>query len=134
MELTGSNSKQANAKQCAPLLLSLSIQSMEGLQRAFLPIIDGCGLFVPLSSACDQDQSRTLKLGQELFLLLDLAPVDLQDAFIARIVWIKGPVNTSQPEAAGVAVQLLESGKRLRTLLENHLGTRPGDSQAPYIL
>lgn len=116
------------------MLLSLSIQSLESLQRAFVPIIEGCGLFIPLSSARFPNHDLTMKLGQELFLLLDLAPVELQDAFLARIVWIKPRANTNQSEAAGVAIQLLESGKRLRTLLENHLATLSGDEQLPYIL
>lgn len=110
--------KETGSNPGKPILLSLNIDSVNTLQRAFVPIIEGGGLFIPDQQA--GIQSASVDLGSQVFLLLRIRNPDYQDALTGRVVWLKPPNSSGgKNHGGGFALQFPEAGDRLRQLLEN---------------
>lgn len=103
-------------------ILSLVIKDRKALHAAYMPFIKNGGLFVPTT--------KPYRLGDELFLLVQLLDEPERIPIAGRVVWIT-PVGSEGNRAAGVGVQFNEQEKSdIRHKFEQYLsgGT---DAQRP---
>lgn len=98
-----------------PSVLSLNISSKSALYSYYMPFIKGGGLFFPTPKAC--------KLGDELFLLLQLPDEATKHPVAGSVVWIT-PANAQggRPQGVGVRFSEDEAGAAVRGRIEQILG------------
>lgn len=77
-------------------ILSLTIKDKNALYAAYMPFIINGGLFVPTN--------REYKMGQEVFLLLNLMEETERLPIAGKVVWITPPGSEGY-RAAGIGVQ-----------------------------
>ncbi|MBK1705366.1 PilZ domain-containing protein [Halochromatium glycolicum] len=100
-------------------ILSLVIKDRKALHAAYMPFIKNGGLFVPTT--------RTYRLGDELFLLVQLLDEPERIPIAGTVVWVT-PVGSEGNRAAGVGVQFNEQDKSdVRRKFEQYL---PGGAEA----
>ena len=94
-------------------ILSLTIKDKSALYAAYMPFLEGGGLFVPTTDK--------YKLGDEVFLLLSLIDEPEKLPVIGHVVWIT-PKGAQGNRAAGIGIQFSkhEDGTVVK-LLETHL-------------
>ena len=95
-------------------VIRLNIEDLKDLYQAYMPFVDGCGIFVPTE--------EIYSLEQEVFIFLKL-PGDLgKFAASGRIVWLNPPKKASR-RMPGVGVQLRgKEAPRIREIIEAGLG------------
>ncbi|KHL67738.1 MULTISPECIES: PilZ domain-containing protein [Pseudomonas] len=93
-------------------ILSLTIKDKAVLYAAYMPFIKGGGLFIPTS--------KTYRLGDEVFLLLNLMDEPEKIPVAGRVAWIT-PRGAQGNRAAGVGVQFNESDNIARNKIETYL-------------
>lgn len=95
-------------------ILSVSIQDRNALYSAYMPFIQGGGLFVP--------SSKRFGLGDEVFLLLTLMDLEERVPVPGKVVWIT-PKDSQGNRKAGIGVQFADTpdGAHARTVIESHL-------------
>jgi type IV pilus assembly protein PilZ len=100
-------------------ILSLVINDRKALHAAYMPFIKNGGLFVPTTNR--------YRLGDELFLLVQLLDEPERIPIAGRVVWVT-PVGSEGNRAAGVGVQFSEQEKSdIRHRFEKYL---PGGADA----
>lgn len=105
-----------------PGVLSLTIKDKNALYSAYMPFIKNGGLFIPTT--------RHYKLGEEVFMLLNLFSSTDKIPVAGRVVWIT-PQAAQGQKHAGVGIQFnqKDSGparNKIETLLGGALkSTRP---------
>jgi type IV pilus assembly protein PilZ len=77
-------------------ILSLTIKDKSALYAAYMPFIQGGGLFIPTK--------KTYRVGEEVFMLLTLMDETEKIPVAGKIVWIT-PVGAQGNRAAGIGVQ-----------------------------
>jgi len=77
-------------------ILSLTIKDKSALYAAYMPFIQGGGLFIPTK--------KDYSLGDEVFMLLSLMDEPEKIPVAGKIVWIT-PVGAQGNRAAGIGVQ-----------------------------
>ena len=80
-------------------ILSLTIKDKSALYAAYMPFINGGGLFIPTK--------KSYQLGDEVFMLLTLMDEQEKIPVAGRIIWIT-PVGAQGNRAAGIGVQFSE--------------------------
>lgn len=107
-------SAMASAPAARPGVVQLAIREKAALYAAYMPFIDGGGLFVPTT--------RTVNLGDELYLILSLMDDPNKLSVTGKVVWIT-PAGTPNRQQ-GLAVQFAkdDSGAQTRARIENLLG------------
>ena len=93
-------------------ILSLTIKDKSVLYAAYMPFIKGGGLFIPTSKA--------YRLGDEVFMLLNLMDEPEKIPVAGKVVWIT-PRGAQGNRAAGVGVQFNESDNIARNKIETCL-------------
>ena len=95
-------------------ILSLSIKDKQALFRAYMPFVQGGGLFVP--------STKHFRLGDEVFLLLTVLEFEERLPIPGKVVWITPP-GASGNRKAGIGVQFADTqdGAHARTVIESHL-------------
>ena len=93
-------------------ILSLTIKDKAVLYAAYMPFIKGGGLFIPTS--------KTYRLGDEVFLLLNLMDEPEKIPVAGKVAWIT-PRGAQGNRAAGVGVQFNESDNVARNKIETYL-------------
>ncbi len=95
-------------------ILSVSIQDKSALFSAYMPFIEGGGLFVP--------STKRFRLGDEVFLLLTLMDLEERLPIPGKVVWIT-PQGSQGQRKAGIGVQFGDTpdGGHARTVIESHL-------------
>lgn len=93
-------------------VLSLTIKDKTVLYAAYMPFIQGGGLFIPTSKA--------YQLGDEVFMLLNLMDESERIPVVGKIVWIT-PKGAQGNRAAGIGVQFSEDSKGAREKIEGYL-------------
>lgn len=95
-------------------ILSLSIQDRTGLYAAYMPFVQGGGLFV--------QSTKRFVLGDEVFLLLTLMDLEERLPIPGKVVWITPPGSQGNRKA-GIGVQFADTpdGAHARTVIESHL-------------
>lgn len=97
-----------------PSVLSLNINSKSALYVAYMPFLKNGGIFIPTP--------RTYKLGDEVFLLLQLLDDPTKHPVAGTVVWIT-PNGAQGNKTQGVGVHFPddESGKAVRYRIEQIL-------------
>jgi len=80
-------------------ILSLTIRDKSALYAAYMPFINGGGLFIPTK--------KSYRLGEEVFMLLTLMDETEKIPVAGKIVWITPP-GAQGNRAAGIGVQFSE--------------------------
>lgn len=97
-------------------ILSLSIKDKQSLYQAYMPFVQGGGLFV-------QSQKR-FSLGDEVFLLLTLMDLEERLPIPGKVIWITPP-GSQGSRRPGIGVQFADTpdGAHARTIIESHLAS-----------
>ncbi|MDE1166367.1 MAG: PilZ domain-containing protein [Pseudomonas sp.] len=93
-------------------ILSLTIKDKSVLYAAYMPFIKNGGLFIPTS--------KSYKLGDELFMLLNLMDEAEKIPVAGRVAWIT-PKGAQGNRAAGVGVQFNDGDNTARNKIETYL-------------
>jgi type IV pilus assembly protein PilZ len=93
-------------------ILSLTIKDKAVLYAAYMPYIQGGGLFIPTSKA--------YKLGDEVFMLLSLMEEPEKIPVAGKVVWIT-PKGAQGNRASGVGVQFNEQDNTAIRKIETYL-------------
>jgi len=94
-------------------ILSLSIKDKAALYAAYMPFVKNGGLFIPTK--------KRYRLGDEVFMLLNLMDEVEKIPVVGRIVWIT-PSGAQGNRAAGIGVQFNEQdGSIARNKIETYL-------------
>ncbi len=101
-------------------ILSLSIKEKKALYAAYMPFVENGGLFIPTN--------RSYKMGQEVFMLLNLMDETERLPIAGKVIWIT-PVGAEGYRTAGVGVQFSDQdGGQTRNKIETYLaGTLESD-------
>ena len=96
-----------------PGLLTLTIKDKSALYLAYMPFVINGGLFIPTNSS--------YRLGDEVFMLLNLMGEDEKIPVAGKIVWVT-PQGAQGNRAAGVGVQFSDlDGGAARNKIETYL-------------
>ncbi len=93
-------------------VMSVELLDKVSLYAAFMPFIQGGGLFVRTEKKCT--------LGDEVFLLLKLMDIPEKFTVVGKVVWIS-PKGAQDGLIAGVGVQFADSGKAVKHKIEAYL-------------
>jgi type IV pilus assembly protein PilZ len=109
-----------------PSVLSLTIKERAGLYAAYMPFIEGGGVFIPTQ--------KEYAMGDPVYVILQLMDNPQKFSIAGKIVWVS-PAGMSQ-KTQGIGVQLPndESGNALRQFIEKSLGNALGSSRKTHTL
>ncbi len=108
------------ANAARPGVLSLSINSKSALYAAYMPFLQNGGIFIPTT--------RTYRLGDEVFMLLQLMEDPAKHAVAGTVVWIT-PGGAQGGKTQGIGMQFADDDSskllrgRIETILAGHLGS-----------
>ena len=85
-----------------PGLLTLTIKDNSALYRAYMAYVKNGGLFIPTSSI--------YRLGDEVFMLLNLMGEDERLPVAGRVIWVT-PKGAQGKRTAGIGVQFSEQDR-----------------------
>lgn len=110
-----------------PSVMSLSIRERSALYAAYMPFLQNGGVFVP--------GNRNCKLGEEVFLLLNLMQDEARYPVAGKVAWIT-PAGAANNHTQGIRVQFPpdDAGRRVRQRIEEILGTALGSSRPTHTL
>lgn len=95
-------------------ILSLTIKDKHALYAAYIPYVRNGGLFVPTNNS--------YKLGDEVFMLLNLMEESEKLPVVGKVVWIT-PKGAQGNRTAGIGIQFGEKDSgQARTKIETYLG------------
>jgi type IV pilus assembly protein PilZ len=95
-------------------VLSLAIKEKAALYSAYMPFIQGGGLFVPTN--------KSYKIGEEVFMLLSLPEDTEKIRVIGHVVWITPITQGNRPQGIGVQFSEKDGGTQARNKIEALLG------------
>ena len=95
-------------------VLSLAIKEKAALYSAYMPFVDGGGLFIPTN--------KEYKIGEEVFMLLSLPDVTDKLRVIGHVVWITPLTQGNRPQGIGVQFSEKNGGTEARQKIEAILG------------
>lgn len=95
--------------------MSLAIKDKAGLYAAYMPFIQGGGLFIPTS--------KPYKLGEEVFLLLTLLDDPEKIRVVGRVVWVTPLAQNNRPQGMGVRFSEKDGGVAAKSKIEALLGS-----------
>ncbi|GAB7562900.1 PilZ domain-containing protein [Methylobacillus methanolivorans] len=102
-------------KQAAkPSVMSLAIKEKAALYAAYMPFIQGGGLFIPTNKA--------FNIGDEVFMLLSLLDSPDKLKVAGRVIWISPVTHGNRPQGIGVQLSEKEGGLQARNQIEGLLG------------
>lgn len=108
-------------------VLSLNIRERTALYAAYIPWVDGGGIFIPTT--------RGYKLGDEVFMLLTLMDDPNRVAVQGKVVWIT-PAGIQGARAQGIGVQFTrdETGRAAKARVEGLLGGLVASSRPTHTM
>jgi type IV pilus assembly protein PilZ len=95
-------------------VLSLAIKEKAALYAAYMPFIQGGGLFIPTS--------KSYKIGDEVFMLLSLPGDENKLRVIGHVVWVMPVAQGSRPQGIGVKFSDKGAGPEAHNKIEAMLG------------
>lgn len=104
----------ARSASARPGVVQLAIREKAALYAAYMPFIDGGGLFVPTT--------RAVNLGDELYLILSLMDDPSKLSVTGKVVWITPAGTPGRQQGLGVQFAKDDSGAQARARIENLLG------------
>lgn len=113
VDSTNAESVPEGEQKPKPGILSLTIRDRTVLYAAYMPFIKNGGLFIPTN--------KSYKLGDEVFLLLNLMEETEKLPAAGKVVWVS-PKGAQGNRAAGIGVQFSEEeGSTVRNKIETYL-------------
>lgn len=97
-----------------PGVLSLAIKEKVALYAAYMPFVNGGGLFIPTN--------KPFKMGEEVFMLLRLLDDPVKLKVVGHVVWITPATQGSKPQGIGVQFSEKNGGLEARNKIEAMLG------------
>lgn len=97
-----------------PGVLSLAIKEKVALYAAYMPFLNGGGLFIPTN--------KPFKMGEEVFMLLSLLDDPVKLKVVGHVVWITPATQGSKPQGIGVQFSEKNGGLEARNKIEAMLG------------
>ena len=97
-----------------PGVVQLAIREKAALYAAYMPFIDGGGLFVPTT--------RTVNIGDELYLILSLVDDPNKLPVTGKVVWITPAGTPGRQQGLGVQFSKDDAGAQARNRIETLLG------------
>lgn len=97
-----------------PGVVQLAIKEKAALQAAYMPFINGGGLFVPTT--------RTAALGDEIYLILQLVDDPNRLPVTGKVIWITPAGTPGRRQGLGVQFAKDEAGAMVRDRIEALLG------------
>lgn len=94
-------------------ILSLNIKDTAVLYSAYMPFVENGGLFIPTS--------KPYKVGDEVFMLLNLMDEPEKIPVAGRVVWIT-PRGAQGSRSAGIGVQFIGDDQTANRKIEAYLG------------
>jgi type IV pilus assembly protein PilZ len=109
-----------------PAVLSLAIRDKATLYAAYMPFLQGGGLFIPTP--------KQYTMGDAVFVLLQIMDNPKKFSIASKVVWIT-PDGLAQKQAGvGVSIPYDEGGNELREVIVNILGSAVGSSRKTFTL
>ncbi|MFV8825326.1 PilZ domain-containing protein [Thauera sp. WH-2] len=110
-----------------PSVLSLNISSKAALYAAYMPFLVHGGIFVPTP--------KTYKLGDEVFLLLQLLDDPTRHPVAGKVAWLT-PQGAQGGKTQGIGVHFSDddSGKGLRARIEQVLAGHLNSARPTHTL
>ncbi len=103
----------AEEKKSRQGILSLAIKDKGALYAAYMPFLQGGGIFIP--------SNKPYKLGDEVFMLLTLMDETEKMPVVGRVAWIN-PIGAQGNRVAGIGVQFTDKdGEAVRNKIETYL-------------
>ena len=95
-------------------VIRMTFSDTRSLYQAYMPFIEGCGIFYPTA--------ETYQLGQDVFVFLTLSEDLGKFAVSGRIVWLNPPKKSGK-RVPGIGIQLLgRDVQKIRETIEKGLG------------
>lgn len=92
-------------------ILSLELRDQATLYKAYMPFVKGGGLFLPTN--------RDHKIGDEVFVLLQLLDQKEPIPVAAKVVWVSPAGSSSYTQ--GIGIQLGDENRELMNRIETQL-------------
>ena len=109
-----------------PSVLSLTIKERAALYAAYMPFIKGGGLFIPTD--------KPFKIGQEVFLLLNLVKEPDRLKVLGHVVWQTTRAQANKPHGIGVQFSAENGGKEAMSKIESILGSALRSSRPTHTM
>lgn len=97
-----------------PGVVQLAIREKAALYAAYMPFVEGGGLFVPTT--------RSVHLGDELYLILSLMDDPNKIPVTGKVVWVTPAGTPQRQQGLGVQFSKDDSGAQARARIEDLLG------------
>ena len=97
-----------------PSVISLAIREKGALYAAYMPFVQGGGLFVPTT--------RHANVGDDLYLILTLLDDATKFAVPGKVVWLTPPGSTGRQQGLGIQFGKTEAGEQVRAKIEELIG------------
>jgi len=120
-------SNPASSPVARPSVMSMNISSKSALYAAYMPFLKNGGIFVPTP--------RTYKLGDEVFMLLQLLDDPTKHPVAGTVAWVT-PQGAQGNKTQGVGVHFSddESSRAVRHRIEQVLAGHLGSSRPTHTL
>lgn len=96
-----------------PGVVQLAIREKAALYAAYMPFIDGGGLFVPTT--------RAVSLGDEIYLILTLMDDPNKLSVTGKVVWITPAGTSGRQQGLGIQFSKDDAGAQARARIETML-------------
>ena len=123
MGVVGEAKGQAGAR---PSVISLAIREKAALYAAYMPFVQGGGIFVPTN--------RAANLGDDLYLILTLLEDSTKFAVPGKVVWITPPGSTGRLQGLGIQFARNDAGEQVRAKIEELIGGALRSSRPTHTL
>jgi type IV pilus assembly protein PilZ len=112
--MTTENAEARTAGAARPSVISLTIREKAALYAAYMPFVQGGGLFVPTT--------RAANIGDDLYLILTLVDDSTKFAVSGKVVWITPPGSTGRQQGLGIQFARNDAGSQVRGKIEELIG------------
>lgn len=109
-----------------PGVLSLAIKEKAALYTAYMPYINGGGLFIPTN--------KTFHIGDEVFMLLSLIDDPMKFKVVGKVVWISPVPHNGRPQGIGVQFSDKDGGNEVKNKIETILGAALKSNRATHTM
>ena len=109
-----------------PSVISLAIREKAALYAAFMPFVQGGGIFVPTN--------RAANLGDDLYLILTLLEDSTKFAVPGKVVWMTPPGSTDRQQGLGIQFARNDAGEQVRAKIEELIGGALRSSRPTHTL
>jgi type IV pilus assembly protein PilZ len=123
MSDVGEAKGQAGAR---PSVISLAIREKAALYAAYMPFVQGGGIFVPTN--------RAANLGDDLYLIVTLLDDSTKFAVPGKVVWMTPPGSTGRQQGLGIQFARNDAGHQVRAKIEELIGGALRSSRPTHTL